>query len=572
MNQRQILAFVEKLRQARTFEDAAQAMLRGMLDAANEALGASGFANRGRILRGMAHLRPGDGYRRLVLVDDAHRSGEPVIHHLPSASAWRWIVTRGRPIALDVPLGRVWTLEDDAPKVLQEGGFSGQDSVLRLTNRDTSHLYAVPLRAFHGAIEGMATVEAACPRAVGDDFIFPALHESLEVLADLAAPYLATLPLRPVTGGATDELLPVIGQTMAGLIEMLRVFAQQEETLLIGGPTGAGKSRLARWCHAQSVRRGAPFEVLDLIAVPEELQMAELFGWKKGAFTGAVRDTPGCITRAFKGTLFIDEIDKLSLKAQAGLLQLLESRTYRPIGDGAREQQANVRFIVGSNVDLYDQVKAGRFREDLYYRINVLPLKIPPLDERRDEVAEWARFMAVRRHRESVPGGEVRILAGAERLLAEHTWPGNLRQLDNVVRRAYALALMTHGQAGAEVVLEEKHFARALSYERGSERRSALEALRGAAEALVEEAERLEAKGQGLELEVCDAFRGIVLGTAVEKLGSRDAAFRLFGKGAQVQARNHHKMLRREWEKVEALCKALGEEGAPFKGMGEEEG
>ncbi|TKD03102.1 sigma-54-dependent transcriptional regulator [Polyangium fumosum] len=572
MNQRHILAFIDRLRKARTFEDAALTMLREMLDAAQAALAESGFSGRGRVLRGMAHWRPSDGYRRLVLLDDTQRSGEPAIHHLPSASAWRWVVTREGPIAIDVPLGRVWTWQNDAAKVLKEGGFSGQDSVLRLTSRDTSHLYAIPLRALHGAVEGMATVEAGCPRAVGEDFIFPALQESLELLAELAAPYLATLPPRPAAAGVTDDLLPVLGQSMAGLIDMLRVFALQEETLLIGGPTGAGKSRLARWCHARSVRRGAPFEVLDLIAVPEELQMAELFGWKKGAFTGAVRDTPGCITRAFKGTLFIDEIDKLSLKAQAGLLQLLESRTYRPIGDGAREQQANVRFIVGSNVDLYDQVKAGRFREDLYYRINVLPVKLPPLDERRDEIGEWARFMALRRHRESVPGGEARIAAGVERLLVEHTWPGNLRQLDNVVRRAYALALMTHGDAGPEILLEEKHFARALSYERGSERRSTLDDVRAAAVAVVEEAERQQGKGLVLDLELCDAFRGIVLGTAVERLGSKDAAFRLFGKGAQVQARNHHKMLRREVEKVEALCKALGEEGALFGTMGEEEG
>lgn len=571
MNQREILAFVGRLRKARTFEDAAHTLLRAMLDAALAALAESGFAGRGKILRGMAHWRPGDGYRRLVLLDDTQRGGEPTINYLPSVSAWRWVVTRACPIAIDVPLSRVWTWQNESANVFQEGGFSGQDSVLRLTSRDTSHLYAIPLRTLHGAIEGMATVEAGCPRAVGDDFIFPAIHEPLELLADLAAPYLATLPPRPAAIGATDDLLPVMGQSMAGLIDMLHVFAQQEETLLIGGPTGAGKSRLARWCHARSVRRGAPFEVLDLIAVPEELQMAELFGWKKGAFTGAVRDTPGCITRAFKGTLFIDEIDKLSLKAQAGLLQLLESRTYRPIGDGAREQQANVRFIVGSNVDLYDQVKAGRFREDLYYRINVLPVQIPPLDERRDEIAEWARFMATRRHRESIPGGEARIAAGAERLLGEHSWPGNLRQLDNVVRRAYALALMTQGEAGSEILLEEKHFARALSYERGSGRRSTLDDLRVAAGAIVEEAERQQGKGLVLDLELSDAFRGIVLGTAVERLGSKDAAFRLFGKGAQVQARNHHKMLRRELEKVEALCKALGEDGGPFRELGDDE-
>ncbi|UQA60908.1 sigma-54-dependent transcriptional regulator [Polyangium aurulentum] len=571
MNQQGLLAFLDRLRKARYFEEAAMTMLREMLAAANAALAESRFASRGKILRGMAHLRPSDGYRRLALLEDAPQRGEPTITYVPSASAWRWVATRECPIAVDVPLGSVRTWQNQSVEVINEGAFSGSDSILRLERRDASHLYAVPLRSLRGTVEGMATVEAGCPPAIGHDFIFPAVSEPLQIIADIAAPYLASLPLRPAAAGAVDDLLPVIGQSMASLIEMLRVFAQQEETLLIGGPTGAGKSRLARWCHAQSIRRGGPFEVLDLLTVPEDLQMAELFGWRKGAFTGAAKDTAGCITRAFKGTLFIDEIDKLSLKAQAGMLQLLESRTYRPIGDGAREQQADVRFIVGSNVDLYEQVKLGRFREDLYYRINVLPVKILPLDERRDEIPQWARFMALRRHRESVPEGDARISAAAEQLLSEHTWPGNLRQLDNVVRRAYALALMTQGNASPEILLEERHFARALSYERGSGRRTALESMRAAATAFVEEAERFEERSLVLDLELSDAFRGIVLGTAVQRLGSRDAAFRLFGKAAQVQSRNHHKMLRRELEKVEALCKALGEESSPFAGLGEDE-
>ncbi len=572
MNQQQIIAYVTRLRAARTFEDAASSMLREMLEVAKETLSQSAFASRGKVLRAMAHLRPGDGYRRLVLLENAPTSGDVAISYLPSANVWRWIATRQCPIAVDVPLGRVWTWTNDAVQVLfDESAFAGMETVNRLRSRDTSHLYAVPLRSFQGTVDGMATLELKCVHALGDDFIFPAVHQALLLCADLAAPYLASLPLRPAAPGMTDELLPVIGQSMAGQVEMLRVFAAQEETLLIGGPTGAGKSRIAQWCHSKSLRRGGPFEVLDLIAVPEDLQMAELFGWKKGAFTGAVRDTPGAVTRAFKGTLFIDEIDKLSLKAQAGLLKLLESRTYRPIGDGAREQQADVRFVIGSNMDLHECVKAGRFREDLYYRINVLPVKIPPLDERKDEVAEWVRFMALRRHRESVPGGDVRLSAAVEKLVAEHTWPGNLRQLDNVVRRAYALALMSHGQATQEVVLDERHFERALSYERTSSKRTTLDALRDAASAIVGEAERLEEKGSVFDLDLCDAFRGLVLATAVQGLGSKDEAFRLFGKGALVQSRNHQKTLRRDLEKVDALCKALGEEAGLFKGVAEED-
>ena len=414
----------------------------------------------------------------------------------------------------------------------------------------------------------MISIEAECPAAAGHDFVLAGAGEALQLLADIAGPYLSTLPLGQSTPVATDDHLPVLGSTMAGLVQLLRVFAQQDETVLIGGPTGAGKSRLARWCHERSPRRGQCFEALDLLTVPEDLQMAELFGWRKGAFTGAVRDTPGSVARAEGGTLFIDEIDKLSMKAQAGLLHLLEERKYRPLGEAARERRANVRFVIGTNMDLHGLVQAGRFREDLYYRINVLPVRVPALADRRDEIAPWARYMAIRRHREAVPGGEVRLSAAAEHLLGEQQWPGNLRQLDNVVRRAYTLALMGAGGQSAEVLLDEQHVAQALGLERASPRRSVLESMRGAAAAFVEEAARLGDRGGTLDLDLCDAFRGLALGTAVQRLGSREAAFRLLGKAAQVQGRNHHKALRRELEKVEALCKALGMEGgSPFASL-----
>ena len=345
---------------------------------------------------------------------------------------------------------------------------------------------------------------------------------------------------------------------MEPLVRIAKVFAQQDETLLLTGPTGAGKSRFARYCHARSRRSGGPFEAIDLLSIPDELQMGELFGWRKGAFSGALGDNPGALARAEGGTLFLDEIDKLGLKAQAGLLHVLEERHYRPLGEGQGERKADVRFVIGTNTNLFEAVKAGRFREDLYYRINVLPLRLPPLDERADEIAGWAAYMVARRHREGSARGEARLSKAALGPLEARKWPGSLRQLDNVVRRAYALALVELGAAQGEVVLEERHVARALGYEAGEHADGPIGRLSRAAEALVDAAEKKSEMGGSLDLDLVDGLRGFVLREAASRAGGVEAAYRLLGKGVVVEHRNHKKSFRREMERVLELCRALG--------------
>ncbi len=572
---------VETLRATTTFEDAATATLRPMLALTARSLAASPFASMGRVVRGMLHLRPDDGYQRLVVLEGAASAVSApgaAQTRLPSATAWRWVAEHQRAVAVDVTLGRV-ALDPGRPgQALSDprfggGEFASQESRARLMQRDVSHLLVAPLGGGRSGPLGMISLAVQGRAATGRPLLWDECGERLQLIADLASPYLASLPVAPAKAHEADEYLPVIGATMASLIEMLQVFVEQDDPILLSGPTGSGKSRLARWCHERSSVQAGPFEMLDLSSLPEELQLAELFGWKKGAFTGAVRDNPGVIARAKGGTLFLDEIDNLSLRAQAGLLHVLEERSYRVLGDEGGERPAEVRFIIGTNARLQEAVRLKRFREDLYYRINVLPVRLPPLRERPDEIVPWAHYMANRYHAKRAPGGRASLSPRAEPALLAQAWPGNLRQLDNVVRRACAMALMARddGAGGTrdvplDLAIDEEHVRKALAYDGAEDSSSSLvSTLVAAAAAFVHEAEK-RAGGAGLDLDLADSFKGFVLGVATEKLGgNRDEAFKLLGRAQLVASRNHHKVLKRELERVEALCAALAsDEPVPF--------
>jgi transcriptional regulator with AAA-type ATPase domain len=576
--QEDLSSLVVALSKAGDFEDAAARTLSSLMRLTEEEIATSRYKNHGKVLRGMVHLRRSGGYLRLAILEQGATTVKSAgsameAPNLVSATAWHSVVQHNCPVFIDAILGtlRPYTPQGtDRPEELLPGGFGSQESRQSFLSRQASHVCVIPLRAPGSGIGGMISLEADCPPAMGQDFVWRDCVDRLQMIAEIAAPYLTGLPFPPAPQTEVDEFMPVIGASMANLLPILGVFSQQEESILISGATGAGKSRLARWCHARSNRRKGPFEVLDLISVPEDLQMAELFGWKRGAFTGAVRDSVGSLGRAEGGTLFIDEIDKLSMKAQAGLLRVLEERTYRVLGDGTGDRPADVRFVIGTNVDLREAVRAGRFREDLYYRINVLPLRVPPLDERRDEIPKWAEYMANRRHREQFPSGQARLSPEAEQRLSNRSWPGNLRQLDNIIRRAYTLAMVEYG-ATPELVLKEGHIAQALEYEEATAETAAPrgaplslpEAMRAVATAFITEAKR---RGAPLDLGLTEALTGVVLGQAVQELG-REEAFRLVGRENLLRNRNHHKVLKRELEKVESLYRELTGGSSPFSGL-----
>ncbi len=519
-------ALLRELAAATAFEQAALACLRALR-------GVSGHPD---VLRMLLHLRPDDGYAGLWVLDGAGLhppdAGADVV---PSASVWHRIAARGEAVAVDVSSG--------------DGLTTGTQ--LRLSRREATHLYAVPLCAPGGRLIGAATLEARGPGAWNAG--------ALAAVADASGPYLAALPPRAAEAAPADALLPVVGAAMAAALPMLRAFAAEDETILVRGETGVGKSRLARWIHARSARSAGPFEVLDLLTVPEDMQMGELVGWKRGAFTGADRDHAGFVARAQGGTLFLDEVDKLSLKAQAGLLHLLEDRRYRVLGDASGARQADVRFVVGTNADLLEAVREGRFREDLYYRINVLPFELRPLRSRRDEIGGWARFMLERRHAEKGRPGSVTLAADAVRLLEAQAWPGNLRELDNVMRRVHTLAALDGG-----ATIEGRHVEAALGLGRGpSAAARPGERLTAAVEAL---AAHLNAARPPIaldDLDVAGALAGLLLVEAVRVAGSREAAFELVGRGELVRNRNHHRAFHRDQARAADLFRRLGETPPP---------
>jgi two-component system response regulator AtoC len=228
------------------------------------------------------------------------------------------------------------------------------------------------------------------------------------------------------------------GPAMRTLRETIARVAATRSTVLVLGESGTGKELVARAVHAASPRRDRRFVAVNCAAIPAALLESELFGHRRGAFTDAVRDKRGLFEDADGGTLFLDEIGELPLAVQAKLLRALQDGAIRPVGDTAAIQ-VDVRLIAATLRDLADDVRDGRFRDDLYYRLHVLPLTLPPLRERTGDIPALARFFAAR-HAARHQLGEVELAPAAIDALVAQAWPGNVRELENVIERAVVLA------------------------------------------------------------------------------------------------------------------------------------
>ncbi|WP_286265407.1 sigma-54-dependent transcriptional regulator [Thalassotalea atypica] len=251
-----------------------------------------------------------------------------------------------------------------------------------------------------------------------------------EVLLNMVSQY---IPLQQC-----EENTPVVADSQSiELLKLAKKVASTQASVMVLGPSGSGKEVLAQYVHQHSARNTGPFVAINCAAIPENMLEATLFGYEKGAFTGAIQACPGKFEQAQGGTILLDEITEMDLGLQAKILRVLQEREVERLG-GRKTIDLDVRVIATSNRDLKEAVKAGEFREDLYYRLNVFPLTWLPLAERRDDIIPLTKHL-IERHCQKEACAIPNLTSVARSKLLAYDWPGNVRELDNVVQRALIL-------------------------------------------------------------------------------------------------------------------------------------
>jgi Nif-specific regulatory protein len=308
-------------------------------------------------------------------------------------------------------------------------------------------LLAAPIRGLHQAL-GVVVLFDRAEVTSGVDHVLSVLNAAGIYLGL----YLQTASLQerlnslPVPAEDARSILSmgydpdrIIGgsHAMRMVLEQLQQAAQSRSTVLLRGESGTGKELGARALHKLSERHNQAFIQLNCAALPESLLESELFGHERGAFTGAIRTRRGRFEMADKGTLFLDEIGDLSFATQVKLLRVLQERTFERVG-GSRPIEVDVRIIAATNVDLEESVRRGQFREDLYYRLHVVPIVLPPLRERQEDIPQLVGYFLQRFNSENRKS--LKISSAAMDLIVSYEWPGNVRELENCVERMVVMA------------------------------------------------------------------------------------------------------------------------------------
>jgi two-component system, NtrC family, response regulator AtoC len=348
----------------------------------------------------------------------------------------RWLEREGfRVFAFETAEAGLLALDEAKPDVvcldLEMPGMGGIEALGEVRKR----MPRVPVVILTATREVATVVEAM--QAGAYDFVTksPDRTKLITTIRNAAEKHRLLVKVDALEGRGFQALLGE-SAVMRNLFKELNRVSASDVTVLIRGESGTGKELVAHAIHTESPRRSAPFISLNCAAVPESLQESEFFGHEKGAFTGALSTRKGHFELAHSGTLFMDEIGELSLALQAKLLRVLQERTFQRVG-GSHEIRSNFRLIAATHRDLSADVKAGRFRQDLYFRIAVFEVDVPPLRSRVGDVALLAR------HFLKAHDAELELSPEAESVLKAHDWPGNVRELQNAIQRA---AVITEGK------------------------------------------------------------------------------------------------------------------------------
>ena len=372
---------------------------------------------------------------RTVLTQALGRSGYQVRCTGNAATLWRWVEDgEGDLVITDV------VMPDE----------NGLDLILRI-KRIRPELRVVVMSA-------QSTLMTAVKAAQRGAFEYLPKPFDLKELLNVVARALAAPPpaadAEAVEPKDAEERLPLIGRSMA-MQEIYRSIARlttTDLTVMVNGESGTGKELVARALHDYGRRRTGPFVAINMAAIPRELIESELFGHERGAFTGALNRAQGRFEQAAGGTLFLDEIGDMPSEAQTRLLRVLQEGEFTTVG-GRQPIRANVRIVAATHRDLRQAIRAGNFREDLFYRLNVVPIRLPPLRERLEDIPVLARHF-LDKARDSGLQAKTLDAAALDRL-RQHRWPGNVRELENLMRRL--AALYPQETIGEEVISSELH-------------------------------------------------------------------------------------------------------------------
>jgi two-component system nitrogen regulation response regulator GlnG len=357
-----------------------------------------------------------DSAIRTVLTQALSRAGYSVRSTATASALWRWVSEgQGDAVVTDVVLP-------------DENAFD----VLPRIKKLRPNLPVIVMSAKNTIMTAITAAERGAYDYLPKPFDLNALVQTVgRALEQSAKPV-------PANSNTPGESLPIVGRSPA-MQEIYRIIArltQTDLTVMIVGESGTGKELVARALHDFGRRRKGAFVAVNMAAIPRELIESELFGHEKGAFTGATSRVAGRFEQAEGGTLFLDEIGDMPLEAQTRLLRVLQQGEYTTVG-GNQPIKTNVRIIAATHRDLRQLINQGQFREDLFYRLNVVPLRLPPLRERSEDIPDLVRHFLSLAVKEGLPRKEVAAEAIAR--LQQHRWPGNIRELENLLRRLVAI-------------------------------------------------------------------------------------------------------------------------------------